>query len=164
MRITRRVLINTVAFFVGSSVLFFALAVQILPTVFRNTYKIYGIFEQAGGVFTDQEVTYRGVQVGRVGKMTLTRDAVKIEMEIESRYKIPRDGTKARVLYKSAVGEQFIDLLPRSAAGPFFTNDDVIPRSATSLPVQTEDLLRELNGVLASLDPVALGSLIHELG
>lgn len=164
MRITRRVLINTIAFMVGSAILFLALAVQILPTVFRDSYVIYGIFTEAGGVFTGQEVTYRGVQVGRVGDMSLTQDAVKIAMEIESRYQIPKQNTKARVLYKSAVGEQFIDLLPASNNAPWFEEGDVIPLSDTSLPIQTEDLLRELNGVLASVDPEALGTLVHELG
>jgi phospholipid/cholesterol/gamma-HCH transport system substrate-binding protein len=102
--------------------------------------------------------------VGRVGAMSLTQNAVKIEMIINSKWKIPRDGTRARVLFKSAVGEQFIDLLPEQAGGPTFHAGDVIPQSMTSIPVQTEDLLRELFGVLSSIDPAKLGTAIHELG
>lgn len=164
MRITRHVAINTVAFMLGSVILFVALGIQILPTVFRDTYTIYGEFEEAGGVFTNQEVTYRGVQVGRVGEMTLTDEAVKIGIEIESRFKIPSEGTRARVIYKSAVGEQFIDLTPAKKGAPYFEDGDLIPIELTSLPVQTEDLLRQLNAVLGSVDPEALGDLVHELG
>jgi phospholipid/cholesterol/gamma-HCH transport system substrate-binding protein len=164
MRITRRVLINTIAFGVTSLILFAMLAVRILPTVFASSYTIAGVFSEAGGVFTDQEVTYRGVQVGRVGSMRLTNHAVKIDMIIQSRYKLPREGITARVLYKSAVGEQFIDLVPTHEGAPFMSEGDVIPLERTSIPVQTEDLLRELNSVLASLDPHALGSVVHELG
>src|SRR5262249_14947003 len=145
MRLTRRLVINTAAFVVLSGLLTFILAVQVLPTVFGSTYKIYGIFSAAGGVATNQEVSYRGVQVGRVGKMSLTRDAVKIEMVINSKFKIPKDGTRARVLFKSAVGEQFVDLLPVRNDGPDFRAGDVIPESMTSIPLQIEDLLRELN-------------------
>ena len=164
MRITRRVLINTVAFGVITVMLFTMLAVRILPTVFASNYTIAGVFQEAGGVFTNQEVTYRGVQVGRVGKMVLHGHAVKIDMVIRSRYKIPREGITARVLYKSAVGEQFIDLVPTRRGGPFMREGDVIPLERTSIPVQTEDLLRELNSVLESLDPHAVGNVIHELG
>jgi phospholipid/cholesterol/gamma-HCH transport system substrate-binding protein len=164
MRITRRVLINSAAFGILSIALVALLAFRVLPTVFGSTYSIYGIFTAAGGVATNQEVTYRGVQVGRVGKMTLTPDKVKIEMIIESGFTIPKDGTRARVLFKSAVGEQFIDLLPQSERGPDFRPGDVIPADMTSIPIQTEDLLRELDSVLRSIDPKALGSLIHELG
>ena len=164
MRLTSRVIINTVAFIVLGLALAAALAVQVLPTVFGKTYSLYAIFPVAGGVAPNQEVTYRGVQVGRVGEMTLTEDAVKIQMKIESKYDIPKEGTRARVLFKSAVGEQFIDLLPEKDGSPFFRKNDVIPITMTSIPAQIEDLLRELNAVLRSVDPKDLGQLVHELG
>jgi phospholipid/cholesterol/gamma-HCH transport system substrate-binding protein len=164
MRITRRVLINTIAFLVLGMGLVLLLAVQVLPTVFGSTYSMYGIFSAAGGVATNQEVTYRGVQIGRVGKMSLTPDAVKIELVIESGFRIPKEGTRAQVLFKSAVGEQFVDLLPEREDGPVFRQGDVIPINMTSIPIQTEDLLRELDAVLRSIDTKALGTLIHELG
>ena len=164
MRLTRRVLINSVAFVVLGLLLAFILAVQVLPTLFGSTYSVYALFKAGGGVAENQEVTYRGVQVGRVGKMTLTADAVKIELTIESKYKIPKEGTRARVLFKSAVGEQFVDLIPQSESGSLFRDGDVIPMTMTSIPIQTEDLLRELDAVLRSIDPKALGSLVHSLG
>ncbi len=164
MRLTSRVVINTVAFIVLGLALAALLAIRVLPTVFGSTYSIYAIFPGAGGVAPNQEVTYRGVQVGRVGQMTLTRDAVKIQMKIESKYRIPKEGTRARVLFKSAVGEQFIDLLPERDDRPFFEKNDVIPITMTSIPAQIEDLLRELNAVLRSVDPKDLGQLVHELG
>ena len=164
MRLDRRLVINTLAFLVLSGLLIVLLAVQVLPTVFGSTYPIYGIFHSAGGVATNQEVTYRGVTVGRVGRMTLTRDAVKIEMIIESKFKIPKSGTRAQVLFKSAVGEQFIDLLPATASGPDLRTGDVIPEQLTQIPIQIEDLLKELSVVLSSIDPKQLGTVIHELG
>lgn len=164
MRLTRRVIINTIAFGALSLLLIVVMAFQVLPTVFGSTYSIYGIFTAAGGVATNQEVTYRGVQVGRVGRMSLTEDAVRIELIIESGNNIPREGTRARVLFKSAVGEQFVDLLPESVGAPFFASGDTIPIERTSIPIQIEDLLRELDAVLRSVDPQALGTLITELG
>jgi phospholipid/cholesterol/gamma-HCH transport system substrate-binding protein len=164
MRLTRRVVVNTIAFGVLSLVLIVVMSFQVLPTVFGSSYPIYGIFTAAGGVASNQEVTYRGVQVGRVGEMTLTENGVRIELIIESGHRIPREGTRARVLFKSAVGEQFVDLLPEADVAPFFRAGDVIPADRTSIPIQVEDLLRQLETVLQSIDPDALGSLIHELG
>lgn len=164
MRIVRRTLINAIAFGIASVGLFALLAIRVLPTVFGDSYSIYAVFPEAGGVFTNQEVTYRGVQVGRVGTMTLTEDAVRIELQIEQRFQIPSSDTTARIMYKSAVGEQFVNLIPKKATQPFFADGDTIPIERTSIPVQSEDLLRELNAVLESVDPSQLGSLIHELG
>lgn len=164
MRLTRNVILNTIAFMILSAFLIVVFAAQILPTVVGSTYTIFGIFPEAGGVFTNQEVTYRGVQIGRVGEMTLTRDAVKIAMIIDSENRVPKDGTRARVLFKSAVGEQFIDLLPEKEGPPYFDNLDTIPGSLTSIPIQTEDLLRDLEGVLATIDPQALATVVNELG
>ena len=164
MRVTRRVLINSIAFVLLGLLLALVFAIQILPTVFGKSYSIYGIFPEAGGVFTNQEVTYRGVQVGRVGDMTLTRDAVKIEIKIGGEYKIPKEGTRARILFKSAVGEQFIDILPDRVEPPYFKEGDLIPASLTSIPIQTEDLLRDLNAVLGAIDPTALATVVNELG
>ena len=56
------------------------------------------------------------------------------------------------------------DLLPEREDGPVFRQGDVIPINMTSIPIQTEDLLRELDAVLRSIDTKALGTLIHELG
>jgi phospholipid/cholesterol/gamma-HCH transport system substrate-binding protein len=109
-------------------------------------------------------VTYRGVQVGRIGRMSLTTDAVKIELIINSKWKIPKDGTRAEIKFKSAVGEQFVDLVPVAAAGPTFRPNDVIPKSLTTTPLQIEDLLKEFSTVLDSIDPKALGEVVHELG
>ncbi|HLF70451.1 MAG TPA: MCE family protein [Actinomycetota bacterium] len=164
MRVTRRVIIRMTAFIVGAIALVYILALQILPTVVGSTYTISGIFPEAGGVFTAQEITYRGVQIGRVGAMTLTRNAVKIEMIIDSKYKVPADGTRAEVLYKSAVGEQFIDLVPSGVGPPYLEQGDVIGRERTQIPIQTEDLLRHLDGLLRSVDARALGVVVHELG
>ena len=40
-------------------------------------------FAASGGVFTNQEVTYRGVLVGQVGEMTLGEDGVNVQLLID---------------------------------------------------------------------------------
>src|SRR5215211_2382239 len=48
-------------------------------------------FTDSGGIFTRAEVTYRGVNVGSVGPLTLKGDGVRVALEIEDckKSKIP---------------------------------------------------------------------------
>ncbi len=143
------------------------LITTLVITIFRvqPRYSVAATFAESGGVFTGQEVTYRGVTVGRVGSLRVVREGVRIELVIEETFnEIPKDGTKARVMFKSAVGEQFIDLLPAKRSGPYLEQGDEIALSATQLPVQQEELLRLLDRVLSGVPPKAIGSLVDTLG
>lgn len=158
-----KIKINLVGFFVLGALLIYAMATQVL-SVLQGRYSVYAMFPDAGGVFTNQEVTYRGVTVGHVGSMEVVEDGVKIELSIDEDFQIPSEGTEARVMFKSAVGEQFVDLLPASDNPPYFENDDTIPMSATSIPVSTQDLLTTVEAVLRGVPPRALRGLIASLG
>jgi phospholipid/cholesterol/gamma-HCH transport system substrate-binding protein len=158
-----RVMTNVIVFLILSAFLIFVL----IFTIFRVQphYSLAATFADSGGVFSGQEVTYRGVTVGRVGTLHVVPEGVEIELVIESTYdEIPKDGTKARVMFKSAVGEQFIDLLPVKRDGPFFEEGDEISLASTILPVQQEELLRLLDRVLSGVPPKAIGDLVTVLG
>jgi len=85
---------------------------------YDTSYDVHAHFSQSGGIFTGAEVTYRGVTVGQVDSMKLTRDGVDVVLGIDRSWNhIPAD-TLAQVADKSAVGEQFVDLQPQTDAGP----------------------------------------------
>ncbi|HWL37174.1 MAG TPA: MlaD family protein [Frankiaceae bacterium] len=130
----------------------------------RRPYVVTADFAASGGIFTGAEVTYRGVRVGVVGDMTLTQDGVLVDLKIDRDEKIPADGTTAIVQNKSAVGEQYVDLRPTSASGPFFRNGDTIERSRTQLPVQISKVLVDLDRLVNSIDKENLTLLVDELG
>jgi virulence factor Mce-like protein len=152
----------------------------VAPTVIDKPFAVTADFASSGGVFTNQEVTYRGVLIGKVGTLTLTDDGVEIELLIDPEWedKIPSTVT-ARVQSKSAVGEQFVNLvpesekvteaavsppiLPASAQGSTLSEDDEIPRSQTQLPVDFQKLLRTLDAVLGDVPPNKTRRLIHNL-
>jgi phospholipid/cholesterol/gamma-HCH transport system substrate-binding protein len=161
--ITRRIIVNVVTFVVLAAVLIVALIVS----VFRVSpkYSIYATFADSGGVFTRQEVTYRGVTVGQVGTLQIVPEGVRIQLVVEKKFdRIPKSGTKARVMFKSAVGEQFVDILPVTRSGPYFRPGDAIPIGRTQLPVQQEELLRLLDAVLSGVPPRALHDLVEAVG
>lgn len=158
-----RIRVNLVAFLVLGLGLSYAMATQVL-TVLQDRYAVNAIFEDAGGVFTNQEVTYRGVTVGQVGELNVVPEGVEIQLFIKEGVKIPAEGVEARVMFKSAVGEQFVDLLPAVDEGPYLAEGDTIPLAQTSIPVSTQELLTTLEAVLRGVPPEDLKGAVDALG
>ena len=159
-----RIKANLVAFVVISIGLVYGMATQVL-SILQPRYSVYAMFPDAGGVFTNQEVTYRGITVGQVGTMEVTEEGVKIELLIEETYnKIPKEDVEARVMFKSAVGEQFVDLLPAGDDAPYLEDDDEIPMDQNTIPVSTQDLLVTLEAVLRGVPPESLKGAVDALG
>ena len=68
---------------------------------------------ETGGLYGTGNVTYRGVEVGRVQSVGLTDTGVEAVLSLKSGIDIPSD-LKAEVHSQSAIGEQYVDLLPRN--------------------------------------------------
>jgi virulence factor Mce-like protein len=132
--------------------------------VLNQGYTAYVDLTDSGGIFTNAEVTYRGVTVGRVGPIELTREGLRVRLNLNRGHHIPRD-TVAVVANRSAVGEQYIDLRPRSDGGPYLDSGApyTIPRQDTKLPVPTEELLANLDKLVSSVDPRDLATIVDEL-
>jgi phospholipid/cholesterol/gamma-HCH transport system substrate-binding protein len=129
------------------------------------TYNVFADFSESGGIFTNAEVLERGVLVGRVGELKLTPDGVRVTLEIDSAWKnkIPKD-SDAIVANLSAVGEQYVDIRPATAAGPMMQPGDVIPVSRTRIPVETSKILLDLDRFIRSVDNSELATVLDELG
>ena len=69
---------------------------------------------QAAGLYGSGNVTYRGVEVGRVESVRLTDTGVEAVLSLKSGIDIPSD-LEAEVHSQSAIGEQYVLLLPRNA-------------------------------------------------
>lgn len=77
----------------------------------HNTYKIYGEFDNVGGLKVKAPVKSSGVVVGRVSAITLDskKYLAHVEVRIDSRYHFPKD-TSAAILTSGLLGEQYIGL------------------------------------------------------
>jgi phospholipid/cholesterol/gamma-HCH transport system substrate-binding protein len=128
-----------------------------------DSYVVRLQLDDGGGVFTNGEVTYRGVAVGRVGELRLTDDGMEADLHIEADAPpIPVD-SRAVVANRSAIGEQYVDLRPRSESAPFLAPGAVIPRSATAVPPPVTDLLGNLSAFSASVPTESLRTVVDEL-
>jgi len=130
---------------------------------FDDTYTVTASFAESGGIFTGAEVTYRGQPVGRVGKLELEPDGVLVNLDIDNATLIPRD-TKAVIANRSAIGEQYVDLQPRTDHGPFLKDRSTIDREDTELPISTTELLLNLDQLVNSVDRDDLRTTVKELG
>jgi phospholipid/cholesterol/gamma-HCH transport system substrate-binding protein len=129
-----------------------------------TTYPVRVQLAASGGIFTGADVTYRGVSVGRVGPLTLTADGVEAQLDIRNDAPaIPAD-VDAEVHNLSAIGEQYVDLLPASDGGPFLQAGSVVPVARTSTPVPVEQLVVSLDDFVRSVPLDSLRTVVDELG
>ncbi|MGH3389671.1 MAG: MCE family protein [Actinomadura sp.] len=132
--------------------------------VLNQQYTAYVDLTDSGGIFTGAEVSFRGVAIGRVGPIELTKEGIRVRMDLERGLHVPRN-TIAVVANRSAVGEQYIDLQPRSDQGPFLDSGEsyTIPRQDTRLPVSTTELLTNADRLVSSVNPRQVGIVMDEL-
>lgn len=131
--------------------------------LFGGSYVVTVDLADAGGIFTNAEVTYRGVTVGRVDALRLSEDGVLADVRLDEGTEIPAD-TDAVVENRSAVGEQYVDFQPASSGEPFLTGGDTIARDRTRIPVPTEVLLLDIDRLVRSVDQGDLVTVVDELG
>ena len=165
--VTRGVRIQLVAFvalaLVAVSVLS-ARYVGLFDKVAGGSYVVTADFADSGGIFTGAEVTYRGVTVGKVDRLRLTDGGVLVDLRMHRGSQVPRD-TLAVVENRSAVGEQYVDLQPRtrraartSAAASRIARDD------TRTPTRIDTVLLDVDRLVRSVDQDDLSTTVDELG
>ncbi|MFD9790976.1 MlaD family protein [Streptomyces sp. NPDC059070] len=129
-----------------------------------GSYTVRVELAETGGLFTGSDVTYRGVDVGRVRSIGLTGDGVEARLAIKhGTPPIPAD-LRAKVAGLSAVGEQYLDLLPRTDHGPYLGDGDTVARADTSTPAPITTLLTSVNDLAASVPTDELRTAVDELG
>jgi phospholipid/cholesterol/gamma-HCH transport system substrate-binding protein len=124
---------------------------------------VHATLPESGGLFEGSEVTYRGVKVGKVSKMTAVEDGVRLDLALEDDSKLPQDSLMY-VHNLSAVGEQYLDFEPPDGQGPYAGEGFTFRGTEESLPVGEDALLVDLDAFVNSVDRPALGVVIGELG
>jgi phospholipid/cholesterol/gamma-HCH transport system substrate-binding protein len=122
-------------------------------------------FANSGGIFTNAEVTYRGVTVGRVAGLQLIPNGVRVDLDLDNcaSTKIPQSSS-AVVADRSVIGEQYVNLVPSSNEGPYLSKGQTIPMDKNKLPVATQVLLANLDRLVNSVDTNNLQTAVTELG
>jgi phospholipid/cholesterol/gamma-HCH transport system substrate-binding protein len=152
--LTRRVRIQLIVFaavsLIAGAIMFFGY--MQVPTAFLgiDRYTVTVQLPQAGGLYPGGNVTYRGVEIGRVKAVHLTNTGAEATLQMDSDTHVPAD-LDAQVHSVSAVGEQYVELLPRTGKGPSLKNGDVIPADHTYIPPDINSLLEATNRGLTAI-------------
>jgi phospholipid/cholesterol/gamma-HCH transport system substrate-binding protein len=127
-------------------------------------YRVSAHFADSGGIFSNAEVTYRGVPVGTVGALSLTSDGVAVELLLDNGGPRIAASTEAVVASRSAIGEQYVDLRPTTDSGPHLEDGSEIATADTEIPVPVEDLLASTDRLVTSVPIAGLETVVSELG
>jgi phospholipid/cholesterol/gamma-HCH transport system substrate-binding protein len=164
MILTRRILIQMAIFAVIATtalavMLFGYMRVQDMAGIGQYTVKLE--LPETGGLYPRSNVTYRGAQVGIVDSVKLTDTGVQAVLSLDKNVPIPADLT-AEVHSVSSVGEQFVQLIPRSASGPSLKNGDVIPADRTTVPTDINKVLADTTRGLGAIPQENLKTVVDE--
>jgi phospholipid/cholesterol/gamma-HCH transport system substrate-binding protein len=165
MHLTRRILIQLAVFVIVGLIAFLVMTFGYLKApaqVFGvGRYTVTVELPAAGGLYKSSNVTYRGTEVGRVTDVHLTDTGVQAVLSLKSGIDIPSD-LDAQVHSQSAIGEQYVALLPRNGSSRPLKNGDVIPLSRTTVPPDINALLDATNRGLNAIPQDNLKTAIDE--
>src|SRR5262249_50743478 len=138
---------------------------QLNRLLYTTSYTVVAHFQDSGGMYAGGLVSYRGVRGGDVQKLVLTHDGVGAYLGIGPGWdgKTPAD-TLAVVGNRSAVGEQYVDLQPRTDSGPYLHDGSQIAMADTRTPLPTQKLLADISNTVQSVHKKSLRTTVHELG
>jgi phospholipid/cholesterol/gamma-HCH transport system substrate-binding protein len=165
MRMNRRIWTQLTILFMITAVAFVVMAVGYmrLPTLLFGIghYRVTVHLPEGGGLYERANVIYLGTGIGKVADVHLTDTGVAADLSLRSDVTIPSD-LDVQVHSTSAVGEQYIELLPRAGNSAPLKNGDVIAAGRASIPPDINSLLDATNRGLQAIPGDNLKTVVDE--
>jgi phospholipid/cholesterol/gamma-HCH transport system substrate-binding protein len=143
-----------IALAVGLTIMLTAALVIVGQSMWKQTNRIHIVayFDNSNGLFVGDEVRILGVPVGAVDHIEPQPMRSKISFWIDGKYKVPADA-KAAILAPMLVTARAIQLTPVYTAGPVMADGAVIAEDRTAVPVEWDDLRKQLEKLTETLQP-----------
>ncbi|MCV7100423.1 MCE family protein [Mycobacterium palustre] len=128
--------------------------------------RITAYFNNSNGIYPGDDVLILGVKVGKIDKIEPQPTRAKISFWVNDKYKVPANA-RAVIISPQLVTARAIQLTPAYTTGPALADNAVIPQSRTAVPVEFDDLRKQLQKVSDALQPTQpdgtspLGKLIN---
>lgn len=116
---------------------------------------------RGGGLYRFGNVTYRGVEIGKVTAVDLHPGRVTATLTLNDSVKVPAN-LDAQVRSVSAIGEQYVDLRPRVDSAPYLRDGSVISEDRAKLPQQVGPMLKQLSRLVGTIPKDKLSTLLDE--
>jgi len=137
----------------------------------EDKYRITAYFTKAIGLFENSDVDILGVPVGKVLEVVPEGTQVRVEMELDSQYKIAKnEETFAQIVPISVISDRYVQLGPvYEGEGEYLQDGDVLETEVTQIPAELDDVFKQLKKLLDAIEPGregepgALGDLIVQL-
>lgn len=128
-----------------------------------GSYEVSANFAATGGLYQNSNVTYRGTTIGRVTAIKLARGGgIDATLRLDTDTSVP-DNVSATVKSASAIGEQYVELIPTSdESSHALRNGSKITRERTALSQDVAGMLKEAEKLVDSLSNSRLQDLLRE--
>lgn len=162
--ISARVGTNILAFLVfGVGIVGLATVSFASGVVFDDSYDVSVVIPDAGGVLPRQEVTVMGRAVGTVADAELVEGGVRLSFSVQPQFPVP-DTAQVRVIRRSPVGEQAVELTPVPADGwePVERGGEITVDEAVA-PTTVQALLDNTVELFTEVSPENTATIVREL-
>lgn len=129
----------------------------------KGTYRVNVQLPASGGLLPNQDVTLRGIQIGKIEHLSLTPAGVDAMIKVNDDIELS-ESSKARVAGLSAAGEQYLDFDGGNGEAPFLANGATFGMGRTDIPVTLGELLAHSDGMLKQIDTQKMEVIKKELG
>lgn len=122
--------------------------------VFKGTGSrtVTAYFPTTIGLYEENTVRVRGVDIGTIDKIEPEGERVKVVMSVDRTVEIPADA-QALIVAPSLVSDRYVQFTPAYSGGPTLEDNAVIPQDRTAVPLETDELYETLIEVTETLGP-----------
>ncbi|CAJ1585493.1 MCE family protein [[Mycobacterium] wendilense] len=126
-----------------------------LPRVFyqARTEPFTAEMANASGLTSGDPVYVAGVPAGRVERVNLAGDRVRVDFRLDDGQPLGNQ-TTATVRLRTVLGKRFLDVMPAGVVDP--QDGNLIPLARTTVPYSLDEVGREAEDAAAGLDQQAL--------
>ncbi len=121
-----------------------------------NRMQVVAYFDNSNGLFEGDEVRILGVRVGRIERIVPEPTRAKVTFWIDDKYQVPADA-RAAIIAPQLVTARAIQLTPAYTGGPTLADGAVIDQDRTAVPMEWDDLRRQLGKLTDALQPTETG-------
>lgn len=133
------------------------------PATFRGRYVVTTLVPDAGGLRRGDPVQMRGVNIGRVQKFQIEQNGVRVRLELEGEYKLPKD---SHVELKSSglLGGMTAIIAPGRAPEMLQEGDQIPGGTAAGGAADVSTLTSKADSVMASVQKLLSDRNVSTLG
>lgn len=116
-----------------------------------HTRTLTAHFDRTIGLYKNSDVRILGVKIGKVTSLEPEGATVRVEMEYDTKYKIPA-AAQAVVVAPSIVSDRYVQLTPAYTSGPELA-DGADLGTRTQIPVELDDIFASIDKLDRALGP-----------